>query len=47
MLRNSIKPILGEDCLLTKEALFNKRPEQLSIKEFVELTNRIEREEGL
>lgn len=41
-LRNSIKPILGKDCPLTKDALFNKRPEQLSVQEFIELTNRVE-----
>ena len=29
-LRNSIKPILGKDCPLTEDVLFNKRPEQLS-----------------
>ncbi|KAA6345661.1 Ribosomal RNA small subunit methyltransferase A [termite gut metagenome] len=43
-LRNSIKPIVGNDCLLTKESLFDRRPEQLSIKEFIALTNRIEKE---
>ncbi|KAA6321403.1 Ribosomal RNA small subunit methyltransferase A [termite gut metagenome] len=43
-LRNSIKPILGKDCLLTKESLFDRRPEQLSIEEFITLTNRIEKE---
>jgi 16S rRNA (adenine1518-N6/adenine1519-N6)-dimethyltransferase len=43
-LRNSIKPILGKDCLLTRESLFDRRPEQLSIQEFIELTNRVEKE---
>ena len=32
-LRNSIKPILGKDCPLTEDILFNKRPEQLSVAE--------------
>ena len=41
-LRNSIKPILGKDCPLTEDVLFNKRPEQLSVQEFIELTNRVE-----
>ena len=41
-LRNSIKPILGKDCPLTEDALFNKRPEQLSVQEFIDLTNRVE-----
>lgn len=40
-LRNSIKPILGKDCPLTDDPLFNKRPEQLSVREFIELTNRV------
>jgi 16S rRNA (adenine1518-N6/adenine1519-N6)-dimethyltransferase len=38
-LRNSIKPLLGAGCPLTADELFNKRPEQLSVQEFVELTN--------
>ena len=41
-LRNSIKPILGKECPLTEDLLFNKRPEQLSVQEFIELTNRVE-----
>ena len=41
-LRNSIKPILGKDCPLTEDALFNKRPEQLSVEEFICLTNQVE-----
>lgn len=41
-LRNSIKPLLGKDCPLTQEPLFDRRPEQLSVQEFVELTRRIE-----
>ncbi|MBO4985317.1 MAG: 16S rRNA (adenine(1518)-N(6)/adenine(1519)-N(6))-dimethyltransferase RsmA [Bacteroides sp.] len=40
-LRNSIKPILGKDSPLTSDPLFDRRPEQLSVKEFVELTNRV------
>jgi 16S rRNA (adenine1518-N6/adenine1519-N6)-dimethyltransferase len=43
-LRNSIKPILGGDGLLTKDPLFDRRPEQLSVEEFIALTNRIEGE---
>lgn len=38
-LRNSIKPLLGEKCKATEDALFNRRPEQLSVQEFVDLTN--------
>lgn len=43
MLRNSIKPILGADCPLTEDALFNKRPEQLSVQQFIDLTNSVEK----
>ena len=41
-LRNSIKPILGKESLLTQDELFNKRPEQLSVQQFIELTNSVE-----
>lgn len=41
-LRNSIKPILGKDCPLTADELFNKRPEQLSVQQFIDLTNQVE-----
>lgn len=42
-LRNSIKPILGKDCPLTSKPLFDKRPEQLSVQDFIELTNDVEK----
>ena len=38
-LRNSIKPLLGKEGTLTQDPLFDRRPEQLSVQEFVELTN--------
>ena len=41
-LRNSIKPIVGKDCPLTQDELFNKRPEQLSVEDFIHLTNQVE-----
>ena len=41
-LRNSIKPLLGKDCPLTQDALFDKRPEQLSVAQFIDLTNQVE-----
>lgn len=41
-LRNSIKPILGKDSSLVQDALFDKRPEQLSVQQFIDLTNRVE-----
>lgn len=40
-LRNSIKPLLGEKCGLTEDPIFDKRPEQLSVQDFVELTNMV------
>ena len=40
-LRNSIKPILGKDHPLCADELFNKRPEQLSVADFIGLTNRV------
>ena len=40
-LRNSIRPLVGADCLLTREPIFDRRPEQLSVEEFVELTNMV------
>ncbi len=43
-LRNSIKPILGKDSPLLADEIFNKRPEQLSVQQFIDLTNRVERE---
>ena len=39
-MRNSLKQFLNDD--LKKMDLFNKRPEQLSVQEFIELTNLIE-----
>ncbi|HIZ01261.1 MAG TPA: 16S rRNA (adenine(1518)-N(6)/adenine(1519)-N(6))-dimethyltransferase RsmA [Candidatus Bacteroides merdipullorum] len=42
-LRNSIKPILGKDSPLTQDALFDKRPEQLSVQQFIDLTNQVEK----
>lgn len=41
-LRNSISSILNKNHPLSADPIFNKRPEQLSVKEFVELTNRVE-----
>ncbi|MBO4486140.1 MAG: 16S rRNA (adenine(1518)-N(6)/adenine(1519)-N(6))-dimethyltransferase, partial [Prevotella sp.] len=38
-LRNGIKPIVGVDCPLLADPLFNRRPEQLSVGEFIQLTN--------
>jgi 16S rRNA (adenine1518-N6/adenine1519-N6)-dimethyltransferase len=38
MLRNSMKPLLGTDCPDYTLPVFDKRPEQLSVEQFVELT---------
>ena len=40
MIRNTIKPLLGE-CKLSLP-MFTNRPEQLSVNEFIELTNFLE-----
>ena len=37
-LRNSMKPLLGKDCPDYALPVFDKRPEQLSVEQFVELT---------
>ncbi|MDR1880640.1 MAG: 16S rRNA (adenine(1518)-N(6)/adenine(1519)-N(6))-dimethyltransferase RsmA [Tannerellaceae bacterium] len=37
-LRNSMKPILGKDCPDYALPIFDKRPEQLSVEQFIELT---------
>jgi len=42
-LRNSIKPILGQQCPIYTDPIFNKRPEQLSVEQFVLLTNQVEK----
>ena len=42
-LRNSIRPILGKDCPDYGLPIFDKRPEQLSVEQFVELTEIVDR----
>lgn len=42
-LRNSISSILDKENPLSADPIFNKRPEQLSVNEFIELTNRVEK----
>ena len=42
MIRNGMKQIVGKDCPLLNEQIFNLRPEQLSIEEFIDLTNKVE-----
>ena len=41
-LRNSISSILEKGNPLSNDPVFNKRPELLSVQEFIELTNRVE-----
>lgn len=40
-LRNSLKALLGKDPALQHLPVFDKRPEQLSVEEFIDLVNRI------
>lgn len=44
MLRNSIKSIIGSESELLQDEILTKRPEQLSIQQFIELTNKVEKE---
>lgn len=41
-LRNSLKPLIGKDCPLMENPIFDKRPEQLSVEQFIALTRDIE-----
>lgn len=40
-MRNSLEPLVGKGNTLLLEQVFTKRPEQLSVEEFVELTKKI------
>ncbi|MFA7141058.1 MAG: 16S rRNA (adenine(1518)-N(6)/adenine(1519)-N(6))-dimethyltransferase RsmA [Proteiniphilum sp.] len=42
MLRNSIRSLLSEESPLPDDPMLTKRPEQLSIEQFEQLTNRLE-----
>ncbi|MCQ2210483.1 MAG: 16S rRNA (adenine(1518)-N(6)/adenine(1519)-N(6))-dimethyltransferase RsmA [Paludibacteraceae bacterium] len=44
MLRNSIAMLVPKDCALMQDPIVTKRPEQLGVQDFVNLTNRIEQE---
>jgi len=41
MLRNPMKQILPKECPMLAEEIFNKRPEQLSVQDYIDLTNRV------
>ena len=43
-LRNSLQQIVGKESPLLADPVLDKRPEQLSIDDFIELTNKVERE---
>lgn len=42
-LRNSLKPLLGQGCEIYSDPIFDKRPEQLSVAQFIDLTNMVEK----
>jgi len=44
-LRNSLKSLLGNDNTISSLPVFDRRPEQLSVEEFVELTNTVQTSE--
>ena len=41
-LRNSLKPLVEKENPMFADPLFDKRPEQLDVQSFIELTNRVE-----
>ena len=42
MMRNGMKQILGKDSSMLADSIFTQRPEQLSVQDYVDLTNRVE-----
>ena len=44
-LRNSIQQIVGKESSLLNDPILEKRPEQLSIDDFIELTKKVEKEQ--
>jgi 16S rRNA (adenine1518-N6/adenine1519-N6)-dimethyltransferase len=45
-LRNSLKPLVAKDNPMFADPLFDKRPEQLDVPAFIDLTNRVEQAIG-
>lgn len=43
-MRNSLKPILGKEAEIFALPIFDKRPEQLSVQQFIELTQLVDQE---
>ena len=41
MMRNGMKQILGKDSPMLADPIFTMRPEQLSVQDFIDLTNRV------
>ena len=41
-MRNSLKPLVPKESLMYADPIFDKRPEQLGVAEFVKLTNMVE-----
>ncbi|MDR0428237.1 MAG: 16S rRNA (adenine(1518)-N(6)/adenine(1519)-N(6))-dimethyltransferase RsmA [Dysgonamonadaceae bacterium] len=46
-MRNSLKNLIDKENELLSDSVFNKRPEQLSVAEFIELTNKIDQQREL
>lgn len=44
MMRNGMKQILGKDSPMLADEIFSKRPEQLSVQDYIDLTNRVDAE---
>lgn len=44
MMRNGMKQILGKDSPMLADPIFTRRPEQLSVQDYIDLTNRVEAE---
>jgi len=42
-MRNSLKPLIAKENPVFADPIFDKRPEQLSVDAFIELTNMIEK----
>ncbi|MCC8146468.1 MAG: 16S rRNA (adenine(1518)-N(6)/adenine(1519)-N(6))-dimethyltransferase RsmA [Bacteroidales bacterium] len=46
-MRNSLKGLIGKENALLNDPVFNMRPEQLSVEEFIELTNKVSKAQNL
>ena len=44
MMRNGMKQILGKDSPMLADPIFTQRPEQLSVQDYIDLTNRVSSE---